>query len=137
MFRCEEAKKALSQRPTFTLVVSARGKTTKVSLSRAGFESASAPLLTEVERFAASVRDRAGLKAWSEVDALILTGGGTRIPTVRKLVVTLLGREPVKGLNPDEGVAIGSLYWGLFARFRAKDAPAPAQRASAGSPRGG
>ena len=35
------------------------------------------------------------------------------------MVVKESGREPVKGINPDEGVAIGALYWGLVARSRA------------------
>ena len=49
----------------------------------------------------------AGLKP-GEVDKVILVGGSTRIPAVQELVKKLSGKEPFKGVNPDEVVAIGA-----------------------------
>jgi molecular chaperone DnaK (HSP70) len=117
--RAEECKKALSARPAFTMVVSARGKTSKIAFARAAFEEATRPIVEEARAFLVKIRDRAGVSDWKSIDAVILTGGGTRIPMVRRMVVQETGREPMKGINPDEGVAIGALYWGLFARSKA------------------
>jgi len=115
--RAEEAKKSLSQKPSVTLVVSARGKSVKISFTRPSYEEATAALVEQCRSFFNEVREKAGVATWKDVDAVILTGGGTRIPAIRRMVVKEAGREPVKGINPDEGVAIGALYWGLFARF--------------------
>ncbi len=49
----------------------------------------------------------AGLAA-SQIDEVILVGGSTRIPLVQKLVTELFGKEPHKGVNPDEVVAVGA-----------------------------
>jgi molecular chaperone DnaK len=53
----------------------------------------------------------AGLKA-SDVDEVILVGGATRMPKVQELVKTLFGKEPHKGVNPDEVVAVGAAIQG-------------------------
>jgi molecular chaperone DnaK (HSP70) len=69
------------------------------------------------------------VKAWSQLSAVIVTGGGTRMPMIRKALKKETGVDPEKGINPDEGVAIGALYWGLVARSRAnKPTPAPAPK---------
>src|SRR5690606_33426097 len=49
----------------------------------------------------------AGKKA-SDVDEVILVGGQTRMPAVQKLVADFFGKEPHKGVNPDEVVAVGA-----------------------------
>jgi molecular chaperone DnaK len=76
-------------------------------LSRSKFEQMIEPL---VERTLApsqqAIKD-AGLEA-KDIDEVILVGGSTRIPMVQKLVTDLFGKEPNKGVNPDEVVAIGA-----------------------------
>ncbi|MEI6433279.1 MAG: molecular chaperone DnaK [Bacteroidota bacterium] len=62
----------------------------------------------------------AGLKA-SEVDEIILVGGSTRIPAVQKLVREFFGKEPSKGVNPDEVVAIGAAIQGGVLTGEVKD----------------
>ncbi len=62
----------------------------------------------------------AGLKA-SEIDEVILVGGSTRIPAVQKLVRDLFGKEPSKGVNPDEVVAIGAAIQGGVLTGEVKD----------------
>ena len=112
-----------------TLVVQARGKTVKVGFTRPAYEEATQKLVDECKAFLIAVRDKAGVASWQDVDAVILTGGGTRIPSIKRMVLQETGREPVKGINPDEGVAIGALYWGLFARSnREKDAKKPGKK---------
>jgi molecular chaperone DnaK len=62
----------------------------------------------------------AGLKA-SEVDEVILVGGSTRIPAVQKIVRDFFGKEPSKGVNPDEVVAIGAAIQGGVLTGEVKD----------------
>ncbi len=52
-----------------------------------------------------------------QIDEVVLVGGSTRIPRVQQIVKDLFGKEPHKGVNPDEVVAIG-------ARFRPACSPA-------------
>ncbi len=62
----------------------------------------------------------ANLKA-SEIDEVILVGGSTRIPMVQKLVKEFFGREPSKGVNPDEVVAVGASIQGGVLTGEVKD----------------
>jgi molecular chaperone DnaK len=78
-----------------------------LSLSRAQFNQLTAEL---VEATAGPVRQAmgdAGLKA-GDVDQVILVGGSTRIPAVQEKVKEITGKEPHRGINPDEVVAIGA-----------------------------
>jgi molecular chaperone DnaK len=78
-----------------------------LTLTRAQFNNLTAEL---VEATAGPVRramEDAGLKA-GEVDQVILVGGSTRIPAVQEQVKEITGKEPHKGINPDEVVAIGA-----------------------------
>src|SRR5262249_24421733 len=77
------------------------------SVSRDEFESLIRPV---VERTLGPWRQAladAGLKA-SQIDEVILVGGSTRIPLVRRLVEALFGKAPHSELNPDEVVALGA-----------------------------
>jgi Molecular chaperone len=48
----------------------------------------------------------------SEIDEVVLVGGSTRIPKVQQLVTEIFGKEPHKGVNPDEVVALGAAIRG-------------------------
>ncbi|WP_332634498.1 molecular chaperone DnaK [Halalkalibacter flavus] len=79
----------------------------ELSLSRAKFEELSADL---VERTLGPTRralSDAGLSA-SEIDKVVLVGGSTRIPAVQAEIKKLTGKDPHKGVNPDEVVALGA-----------------------------
>ncbi len=62
----------------------------------------------------------AGLSA-SQIDEVILVGGSTRIPMVQKVVKELFGKEPSKGVNPDEVVAVGAAIQGGVLTGEVKD----------------
>lgn len=62
----------------------------------------------------------AGLKA-SDIDAVVLVGGMTRMPLVQKKVQEIFGKEPMKGVNPDEVVAIGAAIQGGVLQGDVKD----------------
>ncbi len=82
-----------------------------VNLSRAKFESLCADLfektLGPVER---AIKDAKITPA--QIDEVILVGGSTRIPKIQELVKSYFGKEPSKGVNPDEVVAIGAAIQG-------------------------
>ena len=83
----------------------------EVTLSRAKFEELSHSL---IERTMGPVRQAlkdAGLTA-SEIDKVLLVGGSTRIPAVVEAVRKEIGKEPSKGVNPDEVVAMGAAIQG-------------------------
>ena len=78
-----------------------------VTLTRSKFEQLTADLLERCKTpFFNALKD-AGLSA-KQLDEVVLVGGSTRMPMVQELVRSLTGKEPHKGVNPDEVVAIGA-----------------------------
>ncbi|MBF0322610.1 MAG: molecular chaperone DnaK, partial [Magnetococcales bacterium] len=91
-----------------------------VSFTRAKLESLVDSLIQRtVEPCKTALRD-AKITA-SQIDEVILVGGMTRMPKVQKLVAELFGREPHKGVNPDEVVAIGAAIQGGVLKGDVKD----------------
>jgi molecular chaperone DnaK len=78
-----------------------------MKLSRAKFESLVEDLLQKTVGPTKQALADAGLDA-SKVDEVVLVGGSTRIPRVQQIVRELFGKEPHKGVNPDEVVAVGA-----------------------------
>ena len=76
-------------------------------ITRAEFEALIAPIVARTLEPCRRALDDAGLDA-SQVDEVVLVGGSTRIPMVRREVERLFGRTPHTDLNPDEVVAIGA-----------------------------
>lgn len=76
-------------------------------LTRAEFEKITADLVERTKEPVQKALSDAGLK-YSEIDHIILVGGSTRMPAVQSLVKTLTGKDPHKGVNPDEVVAAGA-----------------------------
>ncbi len=83
----------------------------QLKLSRAKLEQLTDGLLQRVRGPFDSVLRDAGLKA-TEVDEVVLVGGATRMPMVQDLVRSLTGKEPHKGVNPDEVVSVGAAIQG-------------------------
>jgi len=81
------------------------------SLSRAKFEQLSDSLIKRSIKPCASALKAAGLKK-DDIDEIILVGGSTRIPAVQDAVKAYFGKEPSKGVNPDEVVAVGAAIQG-------------------------
>jgi molecular chaperone DnaK len=80
-------------------------------LSRAKLESLMEDLLARVEGPCRTAMKDAGLSA-KEIDEVVLVGGMTRMPAVQQRVKEIFGKEPHKGVNPDEVVAIGAAIQG-------------------------
>jgi molecular chaperone DnaK len=82
-----------------------------ISLTRAKYETLIEKLVNRtIQPCEKAIKD-AGLKP-AEIDEVILVGGSTRIPMVQKIVNDIFGKEPNKGVNPDEVVAIGAAIQG-------------------------
>merc|ERR1712023_597255 len=82
------------------------------TLTRARFEELNLDLFKKTLTPVSKVMDDAGLKK-SEVDEIVLVGGSTRIPKVQQLIKDYFnGKEPNRGINPDEAVAYGAAVQG-------------------------
>ncbi len=82
-----------------------------INLSKSKFEQLIDDLVQKTRIPCEQAIKDAGVSA-SEIDEVILVGGSTRIPMVQELVKKIFGREPHKGVNPDEVVAIGAAIQG-------------------------
>jgi len=81
------------------------------TMTRAEFDKITADLVEATMNPTRQVLSDAGISA-SEVDKVLLVGGSTRIPAVQEAVKKFLGKEPFKGINPDECVALGAAIQG-------------------------
>merc|ERR1711937_834219 len=81
------------------------------TLTRAQFEQLADTLIQNTIKPCQSALKDAGMTA-SDIDDVILVGGSTRIPAIQKVVKEFFGKEPSKGVNPDEVVAIGAAIQG-------------------------
>ncbi|GAA1849093.1 molecular chaperone DnaK [Asanoa iriomotensis] len=91
-----------------------------VTLSRSEFQRMTQDLLDRTKQpFESAIKD-AGVKV-ADVDHVILVGGSTRMPAVTDLVKQLTGKEPNKGVNPDEVVAVGAALQAGVLKGEVKD----------------
>ena len=113
----EKAKKELSSVTTtninlpFITMNQDGPKHLDVTLSRAKFDELTADLVDGTMGPVRQALSDAGLSA-SEIDKVLLVGGSTRIPAVQDAVKKYTGKEPFKGINPDECVAVGAAIQG-------------------------
>jgi molecular chaperone DnaK len=109
----EKAKVELSSMPETTIslpfitATNTGPKHLELTLTRAKFEEMTADLLERVVGPVQRALSDAGLTP-NEVDKILLVGGATRMPMVQRKIRELLGKEPTKGVNPDECVAVGA-----------------------------
>jgi molecular chaperone DnaK len=91
-----------------------------ISLTRAKLEQIVADLIERCRGPVVQALKDAGLPA-SQIDEVVLVGGSTRMPRVQELVKEIFGKEPHKGVNPDEVVAIGAAIQGAVLAGDVKD----------------
>lgn len=123
---CEKAKRELSSRPQtdinlpFITADASGAKHLQMNITRAKFEELIDPLIERcripVEKALADARLKPG-----EIDEVILVGGSTRVPKVQELVKKIFGKEPHRGVNPDEVVAVGAAIQGSVLAGDRKD----------------
>ncbi|WP_276356296.1 molecular chaperone DnaK [Cohnella caldifontis] len=109
----EKAKKELSGTLSTTIslpfitVVDGVPQHLEVNLSRAKFDDLTSGLVERTMGPTRQALSDAGLSP-SDIDKVVLVGGSTRIPAVVEAIKRLIGKEPHKGVNPDEVVALGA-----------------------------
>lgn len=81
------------------------------TITRAKFESIIDDLLNKLKQPCLTAIKESGFNV-NEIDEVILVGGSTRVPIVQTLVKDIFGKEPSKGVNPDEAVAVGAAIQG-------------------------
>ncbi len=92
----------------------------ETKLTRAKLESLVGDLIDKTAIPCEKALKDAGLKA-SDIDAVVLVGGMTRMPAVQEKVEKIFGKEPMKGVNPDEVVAVGAAIQGGVLQGDVKD----------------
>ena len=113
----EKAKIALSSTQSYDIslpfiTADASGpKHIQLTLSRPKLEQLTEDLLDRTRKPVLDCISASGLKT-GDIDELVLVGGMTRMPAVQEMAHTLAGKEPHKGVNPDEVVAVGAAIQG-------------------------
>jgi molecular chaperone DnaK len=114
---CEKAKKDLSSVPQtdinlpFITADESGPKHMQMTITRATFEEMIDDLVDKCREPVQQALKDSGFTA-ADIDEIVLVGGSTRIPKVRDMVVSLFGKEPHQGVNPDEVVAMGAAIQG-------------------------
>jgi molecular chaperone DnaK len=122
----ELAKRTLTERKKALIHVNHSGNRLKVEVTREEFEEATAALLERTRLTTEIVVRQAGL-GWPEIDRVLLVGGSTRMPMVRRMLRELTDKAPEASLNPDEAVAHGAALYAevLSPKAEGSEAPAP------------
>jgi molecular chaperone DnaK len=89
-------------------------------LTRAKLEQLVGPLIDKTEEPCLKALKDAGLKA-ADIESVVLVGGMTRMPSVQEKVKKIFGKDPMKGVNPDEVVAVGAAIQGGVLQGDVKD----------------
>ncbi|MBQ3102771.1 MAG: Hsp70 family protein [Oscillospiraceae bacterium] len=112
----EACKCAFSRQNEITMTCTVDGQSFSMRLTLEEYEKACAPLLEKLRRpIERSLRD-AGVSL-SDIDEIVLVGGATRLPVIRRFVSRLFSRIPGMLVDPDESVALGAaLQCGMKAR---------------------
>jgi molecular chaperone DnaK len=123
---CEKAKKELSSLQTtdinlpFITADASGPKHLQITLTRSKFEQLTDHLTERCRGPVEQAMKDAHLR-YSEIDEVVLVGGSTRTPKVQELVKSMFGKDPHKGVNPDEVVAVGAAIQGGVLAGEVKD----------------
>ncbi|THH28183.1 hypothetical protein EUX98_g6003 [Antrodiella citrinella] len=111
----EKAKRTLSSQQSTRVEIESfeGGNDFSETLTRAKFEELNMDLFRKTMKPVEQVLKDANLKK-EDIDEIVLVGGSTRIPKVQQLLKEYFGKEPSKGINPDEAVAYGAAVQGAI-----------------------
>ncbi|KAI0087608.1 Hsp70 protein-domain-containing protein [Irpex rosettiformis] len=111
--KVEKAKRTLSNQQSTRLEIESfeNGNDFSETLTRAKFEELNMDLFRKTMKPVEQVLKDANLKK-EDINEIVLVGGSTRIPKVQQLLKEYFGKEPSKGINPDEAVAYGAAVQG-------------------------
>ncbi|MED5373670.1 MAG: Hsp70 family protein, partial [Myxococcota bacterium] len=111
--RCLHAKLSLSTKPRAVIPVNFRGHRMVVSVTRQQFDELCKDLVEQCMDTCQIVLDKANM-SWDDIDENLLVGGSTRMPMIREALDKMTGKPLAKGVNPDEGVALGAALAAVF-----------------------
>jgi molecular chaperone DnaK len=120
--KCEQARHALGRAFQTRLFFGGAGSSHTVEVSRERFEWMTKDLLERTALRTEEVLGEAAL-AWAQIDRILLVGGSTRMPMVRRMIERRFGSMPDTSVNPDEAVALGAA---LLAARETTRRPGPA-----------
>jgi molecular chaperone DnaK (HSP70) len=111
--RCLSAKISLSTKDRTLVPVNFRGRRSAIEVTRDLFESLTSDLVQQCVDTTNLVLEKAAL-SFSNIDDVLLVGGATRMPMIRRALTTAAAKDPVADINPDECVALGAALAGVF-----------------------
>ena len=123
---CKEAKETLSTRSKTLVECSCGSSTLKTEVTRDQFEELTLDLLDRTDFTVRQTLKAANLN-WGDIDKVILVGGSTRMPAVKKMLQALSGQEPNNSLSPDEAVAHGAALRAAMLLHKSSSAFRPAE----------
>lgn len=106
----EQVKRSLSVRPRSSLVVQHEGRRKVYTIDRDQFELLTRPLLDRTEKLTREMLKQHGL-GWANVDAILATGGSSRMPMVRNMLQRIGGSTLNQSLSPDQSICHGAAYY--------------------------
>jgi molecular chaperone HscA len=107
LLAARRAKELLTERYSAELFSTVGGQEFRQNVDRAAFEALIQPMVARTLRACRQVLEDAEVTS-SEVKGVVLVGGSTRVPLVRRMVAQFFGTEPLSDINPDEVVAAGA-----------------------------
>lgn len=119
--KAEKTKLQLSNVETARPVFTVNGKTIRIEITRAEFEKECEALMQRTQLLLEDVMNQKGL-TWSDIGQLLVVGGSTRMPMVKKMLEQLSGKEVVYKVDPDTAVARGAaIFASTLASGKAED----------------
>jgi molecular chaperone DnaK len=111
--RCLAAKIALSTKPKAVIPINYKGNREAITVTQSTFEEITRDLVKQCESTANLLLSSANL-GWDEIDEVLLVGGSTKMPMIRRMVESLAGKADFPVVNPDESVAVGATLAGVL-----------------------
>jgi molecular chaperone DnaK len=106
----EQAKRSLSVRPRATISLTHAGRRKVIAIDRDEFERRTAGLVKKCEEITLGTL-RANKMGWAKVDAVLITGGATRMPMIRTMLKRISGTTLNSTLSPDQSISHGAAYY--------------------------
>lgn len=107
--RAVAAKKELSKRDKVKITCSHAGHMMNIEVTRDKYEEITSYLVEKCRALCELVLSEANL-SWKDIDNVLLVGGSTRMPMIKKMLGEISGKAPSEELNPDECVALGAAW---------------------------
>ncbi len=106
----EQAKRSLSVRPRATISLTHAGRRKVIGIDRQEFESLTDPLVKRCEGITLGLLKSLKI-GWARVDAVLITGGATRMPMIRSMLKRISGTTLNSTLSPDQSISHGAAYY--------------------------